>query len=68
MIAAAAMKSLYWKKDLQAGAKVEASNVTALRPGTGISPDKLSQLIGSVLAKPVRQGQMVSEMDLVRKS
>ena len=67
-IAAAATKSLYWKKDLQAGAKVEASNVTAMRPGTGISPDKLSQLIGSVLAKPVCQGQMVSELDLVRKS
>jgi len=68
VIAAAAMKSLYWKKDLHAGAKVEANSVTALRPGTGISPDKLSQFIGCVLAKPVRRGQMVSEMDVVRKS
>lgn len=67
-IAPVARKSLHWKNDLQEGATVEAKNVAALRPGTGISPDKLAAYVGRRVAREVRQGQMVSEQDFARNT
>ena len=62
-IAPAARKSLHWKNDLRNGATVALTDVIALRPGTGISPDKLTVCVGRRLVREVRQGQMLNEQD-----
>jgi sialic acid synthase SpsE len=67
-IAPAARKSLHWKRDMQEGAAVTIADVEALRPGTGIAPDKLTAYVGRSVAREVRQGQMVSEQDFARKA
>jgi N,N'-diacetyllegionaminate synthase len=58
-----ARKSLHWKTDLQEGAIVSATDIIALRPGTGISPDKLSNFVGRKTVKAVLSGEIVVERD-----
>jgi len=67
-VAPVARKSLYWKKDLDKGATVAAADLIALRPGTGVSPEKLKVYVGRRVAKEVRQGQMLSDKDFVSKA
>jgi N,N'-diacetyllegionaminate synthase len=62
-IAAVARKSLHWKKDLHKGANATAADVIALRPGTGISPEKLASYLDRSVAREVRKGQMLNERD-----
>ena len=64
-IAPQARRSLHWKKDLQKGERVTAGDVAALRPGTGISPEKLSAYIERQVARDVRKGRMLNEQDFV---
>jgi N-acetylneuraminate synthase len=57
-------RSLYWVQDLEAGAVVTAEAVRSVRPGHGLPPKRLDDLIGRTLARPVRAMTATSEEDL----
>lgn len=67
-IAPAARKSLHWKTNLQKGTAVSVGDVAALRPGTGVSPEKLITYTGRVVTREVRQGQMLSDQDFANEA
>jgi N,N'-diacetyllegionaminate synthase len=58
-------RSLHAARDLGAGHRLEASDVVSLRPGGGIPPTALSQLIGRRLKRPLEQGARLREEDFV---
>lgn len=58
---AAARRSLHAARDLPAGHVLVASDLVALRPGTGISPVRLAAVIGRRLEKPISQGELLEE-------
>ncbi len=47
-------RSLYWVKDLPAGAVVDASALRSVRPGFGLPPKLFDELLGKRLARAVR--------------
>ena len=49
-------RSLYIVKDLQAGEKLTADNVRAIRPGLGLPTKYLEQVLGKTLTKAVAKG------------
>jgi len=49
-------RSLYVVKDLQAGEKLTADNVRAIRPGLGLPTKYLEQVLGKTLRKAVTKG------------
>jgi N-acetylneuraminate synthase len=49
-------RSLYIVKDLQAGEKLTADNVRAIRPGLGLPTKYLEQVLGKTLNKTVAKG------------
>ena len=46
-------RSLYWIRDLEAGAVVDATALRSVRPGYGLAPKYLEELLGRRLARPV---------------
>lgn len=58
---AAARRSLHAARDLPTGHVLVASDLVALRPGTGISPVRLATLVGRRLAKPILLGDLLEE-------
>jgi N,N'-diacetyllegionaminate synthase len=67
-IADVARKSLHWRVSLPAGTIVEASQLAAMRPGTGISPAGLPHLAGRRLARDVAQGTIVRAEDIEQEA
>jgi N-acetylneuraminate synthase/N,N'-diacetyllegionaminate synthase len=63
-VAAAARKSLHWRRALEAGARVAAGDLVALRPGTGLPPSVLPAVVGRRLTTAVRAGTPVLEREL----
>lgn len=53
-------RSLYVVEDIPAGAKLTAQNVRAIRPGSGLSPKYMTQVIGRAVARDVKRGTPVS--------
>jgi len=53
-------RSLYVVKDLQAGEKLTADNVRAIRPGLGLPTKYLEQVLGKTLRKAVTKGTALS--------
>jgi N-acetylneuraminate synthase len=53
-------RSLYFVKDLKAGDLIAADAVRSVRPGFGLAPKYLDQIIGAKLAKDVRFGDAVT--------
>lgn len=53
-------RSLYFVKDMKAGDLVMADAVRSVRPGYGLAPKYLSNVIGSKLSKDVRYGTPVT--------
>jgi N-acetylneuraminate synthase len=49
-------RSLYVVKDMQAGEKLTADNVRAIRPGLGLPTKYLEQVLGKTLTKAVAKG------------
>ena len=49
-------RSLYIVKDMQAGEKLTADNVRAIRPGLGLPAKYLEQVLGKTLTKAVAKG------------
>ena len=62
-IAAVARRSLHWARDLPAGTEIAATDLLALRPGSGISPAGTAAFIGRRTAHDVRAGAMVQGDD-----
>ena len=60
-IARVARKSLFAARALSAGQRLEHGDTIALRPGTGISPARLSELLGLVLKTNVPAGAALAE-------
>lgn len=52
-------RSLYIVQDLPAGSVLSNENVRAIRPGYGLSPKYLDQILGRTLKIPVRRGTPV---------
>lgn len=53
-------RSLYVVKDLQAGEKLTADNVRAIRPGLGLPTKYLEQVMGKTVKQPVLRGTALS--------
>ncbi len=62
--AAVARKSLHWGRDLDGGTVVRAEHLVALRPGTGLSPARLRDLVGRRLARAVTAGARAASVDV----
>lgn len=58
-------RSLYFVKDLPAGHIIEPSDIRSIRPGIGLSPKHLDQLIGRRLKSPVSRGEPTT-LDLLK--
>jgi N-acetylneuraminate synthase len=53
-------RSLYFVEDVAAGTKVGPGHVRAIRPGSGLAPKFLQDVIGRTLARDVERGTPVS--------
>lgn len=53
-------KSLVYKRSLSVGHIMEAADLTAKRPGTGLAPTFVDAFVGSVLTKDVNQDELVA--------
>jgi N-acetylneuraminate synthase len=60
-------RSLYFVRDLPAGAVVPADAVRSVRPGHGLPPKRLPDVIGATLARPVKAATPVREEDLAAR-
>ena len=59
-----ARRSLVLKKDVSAGDVIEASMLTALRPGNGIDPSLIKFVAGRRINRSMQAGQMLDWKDL----
>jgi pseudaminic acid synthase len=57
-------RSLYFVKDLKAGDVIAADAVRSVRPGFGLAPKNIGQIIGSIVIHDVFKNQPVSRHDL----
>ena len=62
-VAAVARRSLCYRDELGAGARIEEHDLIALRPGTGIPTKDIGTIVGRRLGRPVHRGQLVSGDD-----
>jgi sialic acid synthase SpsE len=53
-------RSLYFVRDLAAGAIVQPTDIRRIRPGLGLAPKHLNQVIGQRLRVPVTRGTATS--------
>lgn len=58
-------RSLYVVEDIAAGAKFSSRNVRSIRPGYGLPPDRLKDIIGRQAPRDLKRGTPVTE-DLLR--
>lgn len=65
-IAAVARKSIHWRRSLGVGELVGEDDLTLLRPGTGLMPGRLSELVGGRTTRRVTAGMMVAGDDIDR--
>jgi sialic acid synthase SpsE len=60
----ASRRSLHTTRRMRAGSLVDRTDITALRPATGLSPDSLGDLIGCTLDRDVEAGEPFLPSDL----
>jgi pseudaminic acid synthase len=53
-------RSLYVVKDIKKGEKFTRDNIRAIRPGFGLHPKYLSQIIGKKASKDLKKGDRLS--------
>lgn len=61
-----ARRSLVYNKDLSKGAILKNTDIISLRPGNGITADKIDQIIGKKLKKNQFSGNQIKYGDFVR--
>lgn len=54
-------RSLYVVRDVAAGAVLTADDVRSIRPGYGLAPARLPQVLGRVAGRALKRGEPVSE-------
>ena len=59
-------RSLFVVEDVKAGEKLTAENVRSIRPGFGMHPKHLSEILGRLVNKDVKKGTPLS-FDLIKK-
>jgi len=57
-------KSIVYKKSLSKGETLKLAYLKLVKPGTGIPPDKVNDVIGKVLMKDVSEGNLLKIEDL----
>ena len=57
-------RSVITVKDLKAGAKLTADDLDVKRPGTGLPPDKINELIGKNLLRDIESDTLLKEEDI----
>jgi len=57
-------RSLVARRDLPAGAILTREDLATKKPGTGLSPDRLDEVVGRRLARPVAADQLLAADDL----
>jgi N-acetylneuraminate synthase len=57
-------RSIVARRDLTAGAVLAADDLTLKKPGTGLPPVRLPELIGRRLRRPLRTDQFIEDDDL----
>jgi N,N'-diacetyllegionaminate synthase len=62
-IAAVARRSLHWARDLAGGETIAEGDLLAQRPGIGISPARMHELVGRRTTHAVTAGTMVKDGD-----
>ncbi len=63
-VATVARRSLHWARALAAGATITADDIVILRPGTGLRPRRLAEVVGRRVGRQVRQGALVTADDI----
>lgn len=63
--AAVARKSIVYNKNLLEGAVIDANDLSVKRPGTGIEPCRLDEIIGRRLKYNVKEDTLVSYDDFI---
>lgn len=53
-------RSLYVAADVEAGAPLTADNVRSIRPGFGLPPQHLPELLGRPAARPLKRGERMA--------
>jgi sialic acid synthase SpsE len=59
-----ARRSLAWGRSMDPGDVIERGDLIALRPGTGISPERHDGYLGMRTARPVVKGTLVDPADV----
>jgi len=59
-----ARRSVVVLRDLPSGAVLADSDLGARRPGTGITPSRIPELVGQILSQPVEAGTLLRMEDL----
>lgn len=57
-------KSVVARRDLPAGHILTVNDLALKKPGTGIAPSRISELVGCRLTVPVKADQLLSEADI----
>lgn len=59
-VRAVSRQSIVARRDLEAGHQLQASDLTFKRPGTGLEPFRLAEVVGQVLRAPVHADMPIS--------
>jgi N-acetylneuraminate synthase len=54
-------RSLYVVRDVPSGRSLTAADVRSIRPGYGMAPARLPEVLGRVAARPLRRGEPLAE-------
>ena len=57
-------RSVIANKNLKASSKLTADNLDVKRPGTGLPPEKINELIGKTLIRDIEEDTFITEADL----
>ncbi len=57
-------RSVIAVRDLKAGDRLELDDLGVKRPGTGIPPEKIDQLVGKILLRDIEADTLIMEADL----
>ena len=59
-------RSIIIVKDLKAGTKLTIDDLDAKRPGTGLPPEKISELVGKTLVRDIAGGTIIKKEDILQ--
>ena len=58
-------RSLYVLKDVKKGDKLTLENVRSIRPGYGMHPKFLNQILGNIFSKDIKKGTPLNQEDFI---